>query len=157
VRRHGLSILAIVSLVLLAVLLCGDFIDGDTYLGRASSTGGAVTTRYLAIASARGAIFVSWGKFTVPSTRPSGAGYGMGRGRWNIGLPRVLPSLLGFVIEDRNVPTRRTFTLACPNWFLIIPCTIAPIVWLRRRRRDNVACGFEVACSASPRNFTRTE
>ena len=53
----------------------------------------------------------------------------------------------GFHFVQHKLPGYRVVELQCPLWFAALPFTIAPIAWLRRRRRRETR-GFAVEATA---------
>jgi len=115
------------------MLLCGYFAKVGVYWVR-PIPGSPIAGRSWAVELDTGTARVIW---------MSTAGMGSKHGAFlRPGLPRVGASLWGF--EAFGFMGTAQNVLQCPIWLLAIPFTIAPIVWLRRRKRDRVARGFVV-------------
>jgi hypothetical protein len=155
-RSIVLTILATVSIVLLAVLLGGYFVDGSVNLVRDSYVGGTVKIGGVTVRSQRGGVELLCMSYVVPSLGGSGVHWYLSKQFYapsSIGLPRLRNCLWNFAIGSNSAaPKQRTWVVDCPNWLPILVCAIAPILWWRRKR-DRVARGFEVAhVSPSPRS-----
>ena len=137
-RGHKLTILAVVSLVALPVLLSGYF--GTNVLSILHVMGDRWNTCdwQFAVGVERGRCALEWLDRRT-SVQP-------GPGRFKIqpyirlGLPKLRTALWGFELIFQ--PDH--FLVLVPIWCLALPCTIAPMLWLRRRRRRSSPRGFAV-------------
>ena len=130
-RKHALGILAIVSVVIVVVAAAGYW------------------------------FMVSFARTSVPNISvPSQASFGGGRvfiyidqadqistSRWvcsmDVGHAIVRP----WDFELQPNPTK--FLIRVPLWSVLPPCSIAPILWLRKKRRSGTR-GFPVEPATSP-------
>jgi hypothetical protein len=138
-----LTILAALSLGLFTGLLCGYVATVEIFPYRAIFSGATVEVYDCPIEIGGGCCFIGAEHGTVPAK--SMAGYKPGlhfRTAYRLGLPSAV-SLWHFEAGVPGSANGRGFFLMCPIWCLALPCTIAPILWLRRRRHRR-ARGFTV-------------
>ena len=130
-RKHALGILAMVSVVIVVIAAVGY------------------------------GFMVSFARTSVPNIYvPSQASFGGGRifiyidqsdqisaSRWvcsmNVGHEIVRP--WDFELQ----PNPKKFLIRVPLWSILLPCSIAPILWLRKKRRSSTR-GFPVEPATPP-------
>ncbi len=131
-RNAKLTILAALSLVVLAVLAFG-YIGhlGLSVVDVSAVTATGETGRNLFVSLRQGQFGVGWSNW-ISRPMPYLPG------------PHIYPSYhfkpqpLRWGFENNrytNITGYRGDALFCPLWFAALPFTIAPIAWLRRRRR----------------------
>jgi hypothetical protein len=135
VRRHPLDIVAAISLVALGILLCGYVASFRAVC--VEGTG----LRFVFVQAHRGSFAVGWGSGSVTASQ----GYRLQLGSLDILTFFVwawpdAPHALG-PFAAASMPDGTSYIIV-PLWCLILPCMIAPVLWLRRRRRT--ARGFAV-------------
>jgi hypothetical protein len=136
VRRHALDIVAVISLVSLGILLCGQFVSAGARYEKKTGV------CYLIVEAHRGYFTVDWGYTSYFATN----NYRLPLGSLDIhtwfswAWPDASNALWYFAAGPTAAPG---YYIVFPLWCLILPCTIAPMLWLRRRRR-RAARGFAV-------------
>ncbi len=146
-RTNRLTILAALSLALLAVLLCGYFATfGPECVWFTPINAATATWHDVEIKLDRGGFFIQTENIPLNtgSRVPTGFHFEPVFANANPGLPRARRALWEFCAGPNVGTTTREFCLAFPNWCLALPCTIAPLQWLRRSRRPREPHGFPV-------------
>jgi hypothetical protein len=143
-RGYLLSVIAAVSLVPAAILICGYFAVAGPMLSDVQATPGAAV-RSISMELDRGRIRI-W--FEGPmAPRPAAA---LGRTiHWTFRLesPELKRCFWEFDNHALNLMPRMKTTayiIAFPIWCALAPCLIAPLLWLRKQRRSRTQIGFPV-------------
>jgi hypothetical protein len=135
-----LSILTVISLAMEFVLVCGYFVDVGPMVQRVRIAGSTLSIGGFYIRLRYGCCDVVSFHWTAtpanyPAVRPGLHFYFPFRAA----RPTMQESLWGFQIINVGVSRGLRF----PIWCLIPQCAIAPMLWLRRRRRS-LGRGFAV-------------
>jgi hypothetical protein len=131
VKRRLLGMLAIASALVSAVLACGYVswfaCEIDCYKSAAADP----PYRAIVFGLSRGRVFARSAYWDTPGRPYRARMHFLGPG---VGAPDEW--LWGFVAERVvGINSTRLFIFAFPNWCVLLPCLIPPLLWLRRRRR----------------------
>ena len=138
-----LTTLTIISIALLVILACGYAIDAGPVLRHNSS--GAPRDYFEIFAHMQRGRVVFWEQRGQTPIAPPFQGWELTwRGSlFHVYLPDVKRSLWEFDDHWIGQSNAGYHIFACPIWCLALPCVIAPVLWLRQRRRAD-APGFPV-------------
>ena len=131
-----LNLWAVVSLVLLVILIAGYPVESSVVVWKLSATPGTANLHEHAFkfATREGRVALYWIDNLIPPTPPAQVGWHAGS---HIELMRRWPDakrwLYGF--DAHWIVQGSLYIVAFPIWAPILPLTIAPLMWLRRRRR----------------------
>ncbi len=143
-RNAKLTILAALSLVMLAALAWGYVGAADLDFEHISVTPNGKTGRGAGVGVENGQFDVGWfGGNRIPQSdgRPPGVNVSP---YVHFELSLAHDCLWGFhIVHVTGPPGYAGVHLVCPLWFAALPFTIAPLAWLRRRRRREMR-GFAV-------------
>ena len=147
-RARLLPAFAVASLVVAAVLAGGFAASISATVSRMATTAGLLHGRGVTVRLEEGrcvAYITTLHPTAIASPRP---GWHAG---WRVRPPRLRLTMRAVWEFDAHtlavgLPTS-TFILAAPIWCLAAPCAIAPLLWLRARRRRRLVRpeGFAVA------------
>jgi len=145
VRRRKLTIAATISLAALAMLLCGYVLYAHCQISIWHLTRGNVTYSTTSIRVYRGTVTCFFSRDTQQyrgkPTRP-----------WTVRINSTSAQLTWIppALWEWGLGSATGYLyLTIPIWSLAIPCTIAPLLWLRRRRHQR-ARGFPVLPPDNP-------
>ena len=135
---RGKNAVAVFSVAMLALLACGlvGRVGVDIQYIAGSGTQALYQEREVSLENGRLQCFS-----TSSSAIPRGFANGLHLRPfiqfWPIRLPDVRKMIFGF--DAHSLPGmpkgQKLFLLSCPIWFAALPFLIAPVVWLRKRRR----------------------
>jgi len=135
---RGKNAVAVISLVILVLLACGlvGRVGVDIQYITGNGTQALHHQRELAVENGRLQCFS-----TSSSTIPRGFGNGIHFRPiirlWPLQPPEMSKTLFGFDAHPMpGMPKgQHMYLLSCPIWFAALPFLVAPINWLRKRRR----------------------
>jgi hypothetical protein len=140
-----LSILAVTSLAVLLGLVCAYFAQAGLIVQRNTFTASIVSVRGGCIWLYRGCFEIKSFHWTGPAAKYITLQPGLHfYFPMKAARPTTRKSLWDFQIINDPMATGLRF----PVWCLMPPCTMAPMLWLRRRRR-NLGRGFAVEPQAA--------
>jgi hypothetical protein len=148
-RNHLLSVIASVSLLPATILICGYFANaGPTLTDVQISPIAQVRSTSVELDSGRILIWLA-----TQTPPPTGATLGR-KIRWSTrpDLPDLKRCFWEFDNHSLNSVLKNkgatAYIIAFPIWCVLIPCLIAPILWLRKRRHSRTKIGFPIEVTA---------
>jgi hypothetical protein len=142
-RSRWLILLAALSLAVIAYLSLGFVGNTGPLLLHAGSNG--VCHRWSAVVG--GGRVAVWSEHwsNKPATTPLGYFWSWRAKFWPPRAPDPKRCFWEFDAHQvTSTPTSSSFLIACPIWCVALPFTIAPLMWLKRRRQAAERQGFAV-------------